>query len=211
MNIQTDTVRILPGSVVSTVINGVPGTLGPVGTDGISGPTGPTGPTGLDPQGATGPTGFIGETGPTGIDGPTGAIGPTGDDGSVGDPGDITKLAIVPAFCGPVSLYCIESPQVFFEDFIEHEFYGSQSEVELCQVFLNITEQVGVLCWVCDKPTKATLEIINDRIKITVSSTDFYHFNITVYGFRKGFTFRRFQSHSESEMQRNNAFYRNAL
>lgn len=185
--------------------------FGAVLQTGPSGPTGPTGPTGppgsTGPSGPTGPTGSPGSQGPEGPGGPEGPEGPEGPQGPTGPTGD--KMAIVPADDRRVGLFCVESPDVRFEDVMRVELDGAERVIPIDPVFIAVCEPASLLVvgLVPSTPANIGAEVLNNCLVLRVDGRVPKSVTVKLSGIRRQRGGVRFPRFTEQEMLKNNAFW----
>ena len=202
------------GATGSQGAQGAAGTQGPQGGQGSQGVPGATGPQGTQgpqgagtqgPQGAPG-TGSQGAQGPQGDPG-TGSQGAQGPQGSQGDPGD--KMAIVPAAGDHVALFCVESPEVRFEDTLKVPLGGRLTVVKVDRVFLDVCEpeSIDAVSIITPRPADAGAFVAGGVLTIEVSGDVPAFAIVRLSGIRKGRLGVRFPLRTAADMERNNAFW----
>lgn len=183
------------------------GGCGHPGGDGDNGATGPVGPSGPDGDvGETGPTGATGMTGPVGATGPAGPDGPTGPTGNQGATGP--KMSIVSSFDGPVALYCIESPEVRFEEVM---LVPGRGRWPLDPRYVAVCEPNTIVVKSCHGDFKGFATLESNDLVLHAYPDEFCMFVVVLSGIRLGFLHSRFAPKSESKMQRNNTFWSQPL
>lgn len=196
------------------------GPTGPTGGNGPMGPQGPTGPTGgvgpMGPWGPTGPTGGVGPmgpqgpwgpTGPTGAAGPMGPWGPTGPTGPQGPPGD--KMAIVPSRDQFVALFCVESPEVRFEDVVRIPVSSAETTHVVDKTFVDVCEpgSLEVVGFASPSPAIVGVEAMDNLLRIRVSGELPEYVMVKISGIRAGRAEVRFPMRTEEQMHKNNNFW----
>lgn len=192
------------GEYVSVTGVGAQGQQGGTGSQGSQGGQGPQGADGLQGnEGAQGPQGYQGYQGDQGdAGGPQGPQGYQGDQGPQGD-----KMAIVEYLDGYVGLFCVESPDVAFEDVMIVGVGATKIDQRFLAVCeLGSIEVVGVSCNKAGE-LPATY-IVGDTL--CVDSAVKGRFVVKLRGIRKGRSGVRFPPKTRSQMERNNRFWNRA-
>lgn len=223
-------------------IPGLQGEQGPKGAKGQVGPAGYRGPPGR--RGPQGPDGRLGPQGPQGYDGPQGPQGPRGYDwidwmgfqgnegkpicenpflrcgppGAKGDKGPPAKEAIVAIAtqAGPqiVGLFCLESPEVRFNDIIRVRMSGQLFHVQLDPRYLSCCapESIYVSSLVASEPVEVGAQLIGDQIVLRAAS-EVHNLRVTLRlsGIRRRRQGVRFPQFTQRQMQNNNRFWGRAL
>ena len=196
-----------------------PGPTGPTGPTGPEGPMGPpgvgsTGPSGeMGPQGPPGPAGPMGSygpmgpPGPQGLQGPPGSYGPMGPQGPQGPPGD--KMAIVPSRDQFVALFCVESPQVRFEDVVRIPISTADTTHVVDKTFVDVCEPGSLEVVGVSSPTPALVGVdaIDNLLRVKVSGDLPSHVTVKISGIRAGRAEVRFPMRTEEQMHKNNNFW----
>ncbi|MGE0609841.1 MAG: hypothetical protein AB7O62_22310 [Pirellulales bacterium] len=156
-----------------------------------------------------GPTGNAGTMGPQGAIGPQ---GPQGIQGPVGPTGPADKTIIMPWRGEYVGLFCVEAPQVRFEDVLKVRINGVETIHELDSTFLDVCERdsVEVVGVSTPIPTTVGVEVMSARLRITVAGDLPEYVVLKLSGIRVGRSGARFPRFTESQMHRNNNFWSGA-
>ena len=134
-------------------------------------------------------------------------FGSQGPQGPQGAPG--MKMAIVPHQDDFVALFCVESPDVRFEDVVRVPVTGPVTFARLDPVFVGVCEPDSLDVVSVTAPTPATVGAAVSGHSITVRITgDLPPFVVvTVSGIRAGSRGVRFPRKTRDQMLRNNAFW----
>ena len=173
------------------------------------GPTGAPGGVGAPGPLTPGPPGAPGPAGPPGEPGPPGGIGSSGGspDGPPGPPGDATKTAIVSNNRGTYGFAAIESGACLFYDSIKISCSKGTTVALLDEEWLDTVEldTVELDSLTTNEPMPLLVDLGSNIVIITAPKPCLAV--ATVSGIRKGFKGETFRRYSQSEMQRNAAFY----
>jgi hypothetical protein len=212
------------GPIGPTGPTGGVGATGPTGSIGQTGPTGSVGATGpMGPPGPTGPTGGLGCTGPTGpmglqglqgVGGSQGPIGPTGPQGPQGPQGPSgAKNAIVAWRNEFIGLFCVEAPQVRFEDVLRISITERETVHPLPREFVDICDLNSLSVIGATSPTPAMIgaEIDDNVLRLHIEGKLPEYVVVKISGLRAGHGQLRFPRYSEVQKQKNDAFWRQAL
>ena len=133
-----------------------------------------------------------------------------GPEGPMGPPGD--KMAIVPWRDQFVGLFCVESPDVRFEDVLRVVVTGHTTIVPLDPVFREVCEpgSIEVISACSPIPTPLGAEVIQDQLHIRIAGDLPSYVTVKLSGIRQGRRGVRFPRHTRSEMERNNRFWSQA-
>ena len=195
---------------------GPAGPTGPQGMPGYQGPTGPAGPTGPQGmpgyQGPTGPQGIAGVQGMPGPTGPQGIAGLQGMPGPTGPTGPADKTAIVPARGQYVALFCVESPEVRFEDVVRIPIEKADSTHVVDRVFTDVCEPGSLQVAGVAAPTPCVIgaEATDNLLRIRITGDLPPYVTVKLSGVRAGRGDVRFPQCTEEQMERNNAFWNQA-
>ena len=176
--------------------------MGFTGLMGLAGDLGPAGPTGLTgPPGPTGFTGPAGDTGPMGLTGPTGPTGPPGD-----------KTAIVPWGGEFVGLFCVEGPQVRFEDVVRVPLTGPVTVHPIDRTFVDVCEPGSLLVvgLSTPRPVLVGAEVDDNLLRISVTGAVPDYAVVKLSGIRAGRNAVRFTRYTEEQMHKNANFWNQA-
>lgn len=146
-----------------------------------------------------------GTSGPQGPQGPQGPIGPTGPTGA--------KNAIVPWRNEFLGLFCVEAPQVRFEDVLQVTITGPETVYALAREFVDICElnSLSVVGLTAPIPVMLGAEIDDNLLRVRVAGELPDYVIVKVSGLRAGHSELRFPRYSETQMKKNDAFWRQAL
>jgi hypothetical protein len=187
---------------------GFQGFQGDVGPQGFQGDVGPQGFQGF--QGDLGPQGFQGDLGPQGFQGFQGFqgdVGPQGFQGATGPQG--AKAAIVAVGGGYAALYCVEGPEIRFEDVFRVPLRGSVTEHPLDETFLAVCEPESL--WVVGSstpvPARVGFRVQGNMLRIEAADPVPSYVVVKLSGVRRGCRGVRFPQRTQAQMERNNAFW----
>ncbi len=182
------------------------------GTQGPQGPQGAQGAMGFGSQGAQGPQGTPGMPGMQGAQGPQGTQGPMGfgtqgPQGPQGAPG--MKMAIVPHQDDFVALFCVESPDVRFEDVVRVPVTGPVTTARLDPMFVGVCEpdSLDVISVTAPMPASIGAAVTGDTVTVRIEGDLPPFVIVTVSGVRAGSRGVRFPRKTRDQMLRNNAFW----
>jgi hypothetical protein len=121
-------------------------------------------------KGDTGDTGPTGPAGPKGDTGDTGPMGPQGEQGPQGEPGEPGKMAIVKCDDQYVALFCVESPDVRFEDVICIPSGVSSVELDPRFITVCVPGSIDVVSWTSTKMLRVVpgFEIIGGKLHVEI-------------------------------------------
>lgn len=169
---------------------------------------GMTGPQG--PQGSPGTQGY-GSPGPQGPPGAPGMMGMTGPQGPQGSPG--MKMAIVPCEGDFVALFCVESPEVRFEDFVRVPITGPMTTTAIDPRFIAVCEpgSIDVISVTSPFPTLIGAAVDRDQLIVRIPGDRPPYVIVTLSGIRAGHRNNRFPRMTRDQMLRNHAFWSSAV
>jgi hypothetical protein len=164
--------------------------------DGMPGVQGPQGSPGMD-----GMPGMQGPQGNPGMDGMPGMQGPQGP------PGD--KMAIVPFEDRYLGLFCVESPDVRFEDVVRVPITGTTTTISIDPRFLGVCESgsVEVISIATPVPALAGAMVAGESLRIQITGALPPFVIVTLSGIRRGRNGVRFPLKTREQMLRNNSFW----
>jgi hypothetical protein len=126
----------------------------------------------------------------------------------------IVKTAVVPSIYNDfVELYCVESPDVRFEDVVSVKTDGNLTvEYEIDPEFVFVCEpnSIKAVGHTTTEPALCGIKIKDNKIIITFSGSIPEEITIKLSGLRKGHLETRFGKRSETEMLHNNNFWNQA-
>ena len=130
--------------------------------------------------------------------------GPQGPQGSPG-----MKMAIVPHQDDYVALFCVESPDVRFEDVVRVPVVGPVTTARLDPVFVGVCEPGSLDVISVTTPTPATIgaAIAGDTVTVWIDGDLPPYVTVTVSGIRAGSRGVRFPRKTREQMLRNNSFW----
>jgi hypothetical protein len=126
----------------------------------------------------------------------------------------VVKTAVVPSIYNDfVELYCVESPDVRFEDVVSVKTDGNLTvEYEIDPEFVFVCEpnSIKAVGHTTTEPALCGIKIKDNKIIITFSGSIPEEITIKLSGLRKGHLETRFGKRSETEMLHNNNFWNQA-
>ena len=130
-----------------------------------------------------------------------------GPQGPQGAPG--MKMAIVPHQDDFVALFCVESPDVRFEDVVRVPVVGPITTAILDPVFVGVCEPGSLDVISVTTPTPATIgaAIAGDTVTVWIDGDLPPYVTVTVSGIRAGSRGVRFPRKTREQMLRNNSFW----
>lgn len=131
--------------------------------------------------------------------------------GPQGPPGD--KMAIVPASGEHVALFCVESPDIRFEDTVRVSLSGRLTVVPVDAVFAEVCEAntIEAVSIITPRPADAGAFVAGGVLTIEVSGDVPAFAIVRLSGIRKGRGGVRFPARTADEMKRNNEFWSRAI
>ncbi len=127
--------------------------------------------------------------------------------GIQGIPGD--KTAIVAHRDSFVGLFCVEAPQVRFEDVVRLKLQGRDHMYPLDRTYVDVCEPgsllvVGVSTSI---PTLIGVEVVDNYVRVRVNGDIPEFVTLKLSGIRAGRNEVRFPNYTEDQMHKNNAFW----
>ena len=124
---------------------------------------------------------------------------------------DTDKTAIVPYKDEFVSLYCVESPEVRFEEIIFIDVKNRDCIIEeIDPIYYDVCEKNSIkpISYACSEPVACGIQVKDNLIIIKFNKNDATPEEITLKlsGIRKGFK-KRFSRKTKEEMIKNNKFW----
>ena len=140
-----------------------------------------------------------------------GMMGPQGPQGSPGMPG--MKMAIVPCQSDFVALFCVESPEVRFEDVVRVPVTGPVTRTVIDSRFIEVCEpgSIDVISVTTPLPALVGVAVEGPEIVVRVAGDLPPYVVVTLSGIRSGNRNVRFPLKTRDQMQRNNAFWSTAV
>ena len=137
-------------------------------------------------------------------------MGPQGPQGSPGMPG--MKMAIVPCQGEHVALFCVESPDVRFEDVVRVPITGATTQAAIDPRFIEVCEpnSIDVISIASPLPVLIGAMVERDQLVVRVSGEIPPFVIVTLSGVRTGNRGLRFPRKTRDQMLRNNAFWSTA-
>jgi hypothetical protein len=125
-------------------------------------------------------------------------------------PGD--KQAIVAALGEFVGLYCVESPNIRFEDVLRIPISNVQTTWALDPLFLEVCEAGTIDAVGVSSPAPAIVgvEVIGESLRIRIDGELPPYVVVTLSGIRKGRQGVRFPRHTPEQMLANERFWNQA-
>lgn len=138
-------------------------------------------------------------------------MGPQGPQGSPGTPG--MKMAIVPCQSDFVALFCVESPEVRFEDVVRMPVTGPVTRAAIDPRFIEVCEPslIDVISVTSPLPSSVGAVVEGSDIVVRVAGDLPPYVVVTLSGIRSGSRNVRFPQKTRDQMQRNNAFWSTAV
>jgi hypothetical protein len=139
-----------------------------------------------------------------------GMSGPQGPQGSPGMPG--MKMAIVPCEGEYVALFCVESPDVRFEDVVRVPITGSITTKTIDPRFIEVCAPgtIDVISVTSPLPSLVGVAVDRDQLIIRIQGELPKHVIVTLSGIRAGHRGFRFPRKTRDQMLRNSAFWSSA-
>jgi hypothetical protein len=119
------------------------------------------------------------------------------------------KMAIVPHQDDFVALFCVESPDVRFEDVIRVPVTGPVTTAQLDPVFVGVCEldSLDVIAVTAPTPASIGAAIAGDTVTVRITGDLPPFVIVTVSGIRAGSRGVRFPRKTREQMLRNNSFW----
>ena len=138
-------------------------------------------------------------------------MGPQGPQGPAGMPG--MKMAIVPCQSDFVALFCVESPEVRFEDVVRVPVTGPVTRTVIDPRFIEVCEpgSIDVISVTSPLPALVGAAVDGSEIVVSVAGDLPPYVVVTLSGIRSGSRNLRFPLKTRDQMQHNNAFWSNAV
>ena len=138
-------------------------------------------------------------------------MGPQGPQGSPGMPG--MKMAIVPCQRDFVALFCVESPEVRFEDVVRVPVTGPVTRTAIDPRFIEVCEpgSIDVISVTSPLPALVGAAVEGPEIVVRVAGDLPPYVVVTLSGIRSGSRNIRFPRKTRDQMQRNNAFWSSSV
>ena len=139
-----------------------------------------------------------------------GMMGPQGPQGSPGMPG--MKMAIVPCEGEHVALFCVESPDVRFEDGVRVRITGAITTKPIDSRFVEVCEPgtIQVISVASPLPSLIGAAVDRDQLVVRIEGDLPPYVIVTLSGIRAGHRGFRFPRKTRDQMLRNNAFWSTA-
>jgi hypothetical protein len=137
-----------------------------------------------------------------------GMMGPQGPQGTPG-----MKMAIVPCQSDFVALFCVESPEVRFEDVVRVPVTGPVTRAAIDPRFTEVCEpgSIDVISVTTPLPALVGATVEGPEILVRVAGDLPPYVVVTLSGIRSGSRNIRFPRKTRDQMQRNNAFWSTAV
>jgi hypothetical protein len=134
-------------------------------------------------------------------------FGMQGPQGPQGAPG--MKMAIVPHQDDFVALFCVESPDVRFEDVVRVPVVGPVTTARLDPMFVGVCEPESLDVISVTAPTPAAIGAVvtGDTVTVRIEGDLPPFVIVTVSGVRAGSRGVRFPRKTREQMLRNNSFW----
>jgi hypothetical protein len=129
--------------------------------------------------------------------------------GPTGPTGPVDKNAIVEARGGLVALFCVESPDVRFEDVVRIPIDRADSTHVVDRVFTDVCEpgSLQVAGVSSPLPSQIGAEVSDNLLRIRISGALPPYVTVKLSGIRAGRLGVRFPMRTEEQRQRNDAFW----
>ncbi len=139
-------------------------------------------------------------------------MGPRGFPGPTGPTGPPDKTAIVPARGQFVALFCVESPEVRFEDVVRIPIEDADSTHVVDRIFSDVCEPGSLQVVGVAAPTPCLIgaEAIDNLLRIRIDGDLPPYVTVKLSGVRAGRSDVRFPERTAEQMDRNNAFWNQA-
>ena len=123
------------------------------------------------------------------------------------------KMAIVPCQSDFVALFCVESPEVRFEDVVRVPVTGQVKRAAIDPRFIEVCEpgSIDVISVTSPLPALVGAAIEGSDIVVRVPGDLPPYVVVTLSGIRSGSRNIRFPLKTRDQMQRNNAFWSSAV
>ena len=123
----------------------------------------------------------------------------------------LTKSAIVPSVHGEyVALYCVEAPEVRFEEIISIKSNGRlkiEHEIDPEFVFICEPDSIKAISHTTTEPALCGVKVKENKLIITFSGNIPEEVTVKLSGIRKGFANVRFEKKTEEQANHNNDFW----
>lgn len=190
--------RLLPTRTTGAQIGG-PGPQGSQGNQGSQGAQGDQGAQGA--QGDQGAQGAQGDQGAQGAEGEQGSQGSQGNEGAQGPQGEKGAMVKTDNF-GIRRLFCAESPDIWFFDFVKVPAGGVGRAYPIDPIFLETVERNTLFVQSVFPQVPCRLD--GDRIAVGACPSPSV---VTLFAVRKGFSGVRFTQHTEAQYEQNMQFW----
>ena len=139
-----------------------------------------------------------------------GMSGPQGPQGSPGMPG--MKMAIVPCEGEHVALFCVESPEVRFEDVVRIPITGPITTKAIDSRFIEVCAPgtIDVISVTSPLPSLVGVAVDRDQLIVRIQGDLPPYVIVTLSGIRADHRGFRFPRKTRDQMLRNNAFWSSA-
>ena len=205
------------GPVGANGSNGLSGEQGDRGSTGNQGLQGDRGPQGPEPRGPRGPQGYFGDDGAPCPQYPLPAKGRDGDPGKYFKVGDCyaEKAAILPLSGNLHGLFCVEMPEVYFEELLLCKLSIGQRKlaqaIDPCFVEICVPGSLRVVELCCSQPTTVGAWIADNKVCLDRSTSESdLRVHCKVAGLRRDVLLARFPEYTAVEMANNNHFWNQA-
>jgi hypothetical protein len=123
------------------------------------------------------------------------------------------KMAIVPCQSDFVALFCVESPDVRFEDVVRVPVTGPVTRAVIDPRFIEVCEpgSIDVISVTSPLPALLGAAVDGSDIVVRVAGDLPSYVVVTLSGIRSGSRHIRFPLKTRDQMQRNNAFWSSAV
>ena len=123
------------------------------------------------------------------------------------------KMAIVPCQSDFVALFCVESPEVRFEDVVRVPVTGPVTRTAIDPQFIEVCEpgSIDVISVISLLPALVGAAVEGSEIVVRVAGDLPPYVVVKLSGIRSGSRNVRFPLKTRDQMQRNNAFWSTAV
>ena len=137
-------------------------------------------------------------------------MGMSGSQGPQGSPG--MKMAIVPCEGEHVALFCVESPDVRFEDIVRIPITGPITTKTIDPLFIEVCAPgtIDVISVTSPLPSLIGAAVDRDQLIVRIQGDLPPYVIVTLSGIRAGHRGFRFPRKTRDQMLRNNAFWSSA-
>ena len=108
-----------------------------------------------------------------------------------------------------LGLFCVEMPEVRFEDLVRGYVSTSRSLLPIDPIFLAVCEEntIEVVSVTTSEPVAAGAKVVGDQVQVQIANGEACRVVIRLSGLRKG-SMQRFPKYSKAQHDRNLDFWR---